>query len=157
MPGPGQPLGQWVGYGWHPAERCLCPLAFVPPLPTSTRSGSPCRVVWLKFIAKFIEKLMRKAAKYWLWEENTTHLEWGGKCSNNLATIDLALSMYWSSFYNINLHLQWAGKGADFISCLREWAKHEVLLRSRGLLAVMWGSPSPPFSSPSILLVTEMD
>lgn len=97
-------------------EWCVQPLhAFVFPM-HSTMLGSPCRVLWLKFIAKFIEKLMRKAAKYWLWEENTTHLEWGGKCSNNLATIDFALSMYWSSFYNINLHLQSAAKGTDFIS-----------------------------------------
>lgn len=100
--------------GQHPSEWCSNRVAFVFPMHT-TMPGSPCRVLWLKFIAKFIEKLMRKAAKYWLWEENTTHLEWGGKCSNNLATIDLALSMYWSSFYNINLHLQSAAKGTDFI------------------------------------------
>lgn len=43
---------------------------------------------WLKFIGKFIEKWMREAARYWLWEENTTHLEWGGKRGRNLAIID---------------------------------------------------------------------
>lgn len=111
---PARPLARPAPAGSAPGERCGGCKAFVLPMHT-TMPGSPCRVLWLKFIAKFIEKLMRKAAKYWLWEENTTHLEWGGKCSNNLATIDLALSMYWSSFYNINLHLQSAAEGTDFI------------------------------------------
>lgn len=80
---------------------------------------------------KFIEKWMRDAARYWLWEENTTHLEWGGKRSGNLAVIDLAPSMYWSSFYNINLRLQSAVKGGHLISVGRECVKVP--------LYVLWG------------------
>lgn len=82
-----------------PPSSSLC-LLFLPhfqydPHPTGFKRTPPptppyTGAFWLKFIGKFIEKWMREAAQYWLWEENTTHLEWGGKRGRNLAVIDLS-------------------------------------------------------------------